>query len=138
MAVANVPIFPQTMKAWALDIVNATGTTITQVMAGGANGSVIEAGSLSNTDTGTAQVSLYLNDGSTDHLIATVPAATGAGTSANNNVDLLRASQIVGLPVDSNGNFVIYVPSGWKLRAAVGTTVTAAKTVSLVFQGYDL
>lgn len=139
MAVSLNPIFPQTIKAWALQLTNATGTTITTLMSAGANGSIIESINVTNGDVANV-IAVYMNDGSVNHILGEIalPANAGnaaAGTTAG--LDILRSGIIPGLPVDANGNYVIYVPTGWALKVSAVTTITSGKSWDVTAMGAD-
>ena len=139
MGLSNLPVFPQKIQAWAVQLTNGIGTTITQLMAAGANGSIVESMNVSLTDTVANSLFVYLQDGSAvNHLLGavTVPTSSGnvAGTPA---IDIIRSGMIPGLIVDANGNFVLYVPSGFKVMVASGAAPAAGKIQDVVAMGAD-
>lgn len=136
---ANVAIYPTKVQAWAVQLTNAIGTTITQLMAAGANGSIIESMNVSLTDTVANGLAVYLQDGSAvNHLLGTVtvPLSSGnvAGTPA---IDVIRSGMLPGLVVDANGNFCLYVPSGFKVMVASTAAPAATKIQDVVAMGAD-
>ena len=139
MALSNLPIFPQKIQAWALQLLNATGTTITTLLTAGSNGSVVESLNVTNTDSGVAYtLQFYLNDGTTNHLLGSVNVPLSSGnTTAAPAVDILRQGLIPGVVLDANGNYVLNIPSGYALKVAVTVAVTAAKVVDVVAMGSD-
>lgn len=139
MAVTNTPVFPQKIQCWAVQILPADTTVAKTIVAGGANGSVIESINVSNTDAAVAySLQFFMFDGTTNHLLATlnIPLSSG-NTSAAGAVDVLRSGLMPGVVLDSNGNYSLNVPSGFTLKAAVTVTVTAAKVVDVVAAGSD-
>lgn len=140
MAVSNLAIFPQKVQAWAVQLSNATGVTIVNLMTAGSNGSIVESLNISSTDSAANQVFVYLNDGSVNHLLAIVAIAAlagGNGTGATPALDVLRSGIIPGLPVDANGNYIMYVPSGYSIKIGANTTITSGKTWDAVAMGSD-
>jgi hypothetical protein len=139
MAGTSTPIFPQTVKNWALQYLNATGTTKTALVTGGTNGSKVEILSVSSTDTVAQVFNIYMNDGTISHLVTCVniPASSG-NTSSTVPVDIFRNSQWTTLAVDTNGNRYLYVASGWTLQVGLTTgTVTSGKIVDFFAHGGD-
>lgn len=138
MANSNVPMFIQAIETWALQLSNASGTTITTLLTAGTNGSKVEVLNVSNTDTLGYVLNLYVNDGTTNHLIATVsiPASAGNNT-ATAPVNILASSNLASLPYDSNGNRYLYLKAGYKLNIGVTATITTGKFVDAVVVGGD-
>lgn len=138
MSLSSTPAFPQKIQGWAVQLTNAIGTTITTLMSAGANGSIIESINCSLTDTTANGLQVYLNDGTTNHLLGTVtiPISSGnvAGTAA---VDILRAGMLPGVPVDSNGNYTLFVPSGFSVKVAATAAPAATKVLDVVAMGAD-
>lgn len=139
MALTPTPGYPQKIQCWAVQILPADTTTIKTIVTAGANGSVIESLNISNTDAGVAYtLQLYMNDGSTNHLLCSVNIPLSSGnTTAAPAVDVLRSGLVPGVILDANGNYVLNVPSGFIFKAAVTVTVTAAKVVDVVAMGSD-
>lgn len=137
MALTNLPGYPTKIQSWAVQILPADTTVVKTVVTAGANGSIIESINVSSTDV-LNSINIQVNDGTTSHQLAIIslPATAGnlTGTAA---VDILRNGNIPGLPVDSNGNFVLYLPNGWTLKVGAGTTITAAKVIDVVCMGAD-
>lgn len=133
------PIFPQKVQAWAVQLTNAIGTTITQLMAAGTSGSIIESLNVSLTDTTANNILVYLQDGSAvNHLLAEIAIPLSSGnTGAVAAVDLLRGGLMPGLPVDANGNYTIYVPSGFKLMVGASAAPASGKIMDVVAMGVD-
>jgi hypothetical protein len=138
-AVSNLPIFPQNMQAFVLQLTNAIGTTVTTVVTGGANGTLIESLNVSSTDATLAHTfQVYLSNGTTAFLLGSVNVPISAGNVAGTPaVDFLRSGAAPGLPVDVDGNFVIYVPSGFTLQVSVTVAVTTADFVEIVALGVN-
>lgn len=145
MAGTSTPIFPQTIKNYAVQILPADTTALKTVVTGATNGTKVEMINISSTDTAARDVQFFLNDGTTSYLLCTLPIPANSG---NTNALLAQGllASLTGtfpylpffqFPLDSNGNRYVYVASGWTLKAAVLTTVTAAKAISIVAQAGD-
>lgn len=132
------PVFPQAIKSYVAQILNADTTTKKNLVAGGTNGTIVYALAAASTDTTNRDIQLWLHNGSTDFLLATVQIPLNAG-NANNvpMVDLLRSSMVQGLGYDANGNRVLFVPNGYTLKAACTGTVTAAKEIDFLASAGD-
>jgi len=141
LAVTSTPVFPQAVNHTVVTIVNADSTNKKTIYTPGANGSIIEALLVTNTDTGAYTLNIYATISATDYLIGTVniPASAGNATGTP-SVNLLSATSNFGsvLPKDAFGNPTLQVPSGTTLKAAVTVAVTAAKTVTILGVGSDL
>lgn len=139
MAVSNAAIFPQKIQAWTVQLTNALGTAITQLVAAGANGSIVESLQVTLTDSVANNIAVYIQDGSAvNHQIGniSIPATSGANSGVP-AVDILRSGMIPGLPVDANGNFVLYVPSGFKIMVQSGVAPGVGKVFDVVAMGAD-
>lgn len=145
MAGTSTPIFPQTIKNYAVQILPADTTALKTVVTGATNGTKVEMLVMTSTDTSARDVQLFLNDGSTSYLLGTISIPANSGnTNALLSQSLLVSSTTVApylpffqFPLDSNGNRYIYVASGWTLKAACLTTVTTAKVLNFVVQAGD-
>jgi hypothetical protein len=138
MATSNLPIFPQVLQNWAVQILAADTTTIKTLVTGGANGSKIEAINVALDDSAAKTLILYLNDGSTNYLLSwfNIPANSGFTTIAP-SVALLINAQIPSINFDNNGNKYFYLKSGWKLNVAAQATLTTGKTMHITANGGD-
>lgn len=138
MALSNLPVFPQKVQAWVQSIANADGTTVKTLASAGSNGSIVESINVSTTDTAADTFVVWMNNGTAIFLMCTVNIPITAGDSTGvAAVDILRSGLMPGLPVDANGNFVVYVPSGWSLQIQSQAAVTAGKTIYAVAMGAD-
>lgn len=133
MAVTATPIYPQTVKNAVVSFVNADGTTVKTVLAGGTNGTQITAITVSSTDSANRDIKFWLTVGGTDYLLCTVQIPINSGnTNAIAPVDIFRSTMVPGLAFDALGNRVLHLSSTSTLRASMGSAVTAATTVSVV------
>jgi len=139
MAFSYNAIYPQTIQSWAVQILPADTTTLKTLVTAGANGSIVDSINVSNTDSAVAYtLQVFVNDGTTSHLLGSVNIPLSAGnTTAAPGIDILRSGQLPGVPVDSNGNYIIVLKGTYTLKVAVTVTVTAAKVVDCVAMGAD-
>jgi hypothetical protein len=138
MPVTATPIYPQTVKNWTVQIANADASNKKSLVAGGSNGSKVEMISVSSTDTSDRDINVYLNDGSTDHLLGTIKVPLSSGnTNAIVPVNFLSNTQNPCTPYDAMGNKYIYVMNGYTLKVAATTTVTSGKIIDFIAQGGD-
>lgn len=147
MTVTSTPIYPQTVQAWAAALVNGTGaftfvassnvtTNLISLVAGGTNGSKVEAINVSTTDTSPNTLLLILNNGTANFILSTfsIPANSGNATSTP-SVSLFANTQFTGLSYDSSGNKYFYLPTGSTLFVGTTAIVTSSKQVSVVAVG---
>ena len=139
MAVTATPIFAQTIKAWGTQFVNATSTTKTLIVTGGANGSQVTSLTIASTDTSAQNIIFYLYDGTTYRQLCeiNIPANSGNASLATAPIDCFRNYYFIGSQLDAMGNKVLNVPNGWSLYGSMVAAVTAAKTIDVVAQGGD-
>ena len=109
-AVTATPVFVQTPKLGAVQIVNANGTTPQSLYACGANGSKITGIFASTTDTAADTVQLSLLRSATTYIVNTVSVPAGSGTTAAAAPTPLMS--FTGLPLDADGNPYFYCQSG--------------------------
>jgi len=134
MAQNTSPIFVLTINDKGVTFVNADGTTTKDIFVAGANGSRLASISATTTDTSANLVILYAYDGSTAYRIGEVSVAAASGTDGSTAaVNLLSLSMNPWL--NSDGSLTL--PTGWKIQASVSTSVTSAKTLTLVAWGAD-
>ena len=102
-------------------------------MTAGTDGAIVQSITVTSDDTNAVDLQVFINDGTTSHLVGTVNIPTLAGTDGiEPNVNLLQS--INGLQEDGS----LILEASFTLRVAALVTVTAAKTVTLVSQGGDL
>ena len=111
-----------------------TKKDLTAVASG--NGMLVAAAFCVSTDTANKVVQLFLNDGSTDVHIWSIPVPLLSGSDgATAGVNLFGNTTLLpGLASDGS----LAIPSGWKLRAAVTATLTSGKTVTVTTNGGSL
>lgn len=147
MAVTATPIFTQTVKNWAVQILPADTTTFKTLVTGGTNGSIVEMINAYSTDTTLREVQLALSDGTTTFPMITVTVAVNAGNTStvagappnllSGGAPFLLPGNWSAPPIDYTGSKYIYVANGWTLKVRAVTTVTAAKELDIVCQGGD-
>jgi hypothetical protein len=135
MAAGTKPIFVAALNNKGQTWVNADGAgAVKDVFVAGANGSRAASLIATSTDTSAIDVQVFAYDGSTAFLIGTITVPIGAGnTGTVGGVNLLQLAGIPGLNSDGS----ITLPTSWKLQASNVTTVTAAKTLTVVCVGGD-
>lgn len=132
------PIYPQTIKNWAVQILPADTTTIKTIASGGTNGSVIEMLTMSSTDTVARDIRFYLNDGTTNYQLFTISAPINAGnTNAIAAVAPFNSTLWSAVPFNNSGNKFIYLANGWSLTANSAVTVSATRQINIVAHGGD-
>lgn len=129
----STPIYPQTIRNYAAQILPADGTGKKTLVTGGTNGSRVDAVNVASTETTARDLQIWLSNGTADFLLATisVPANSGNNNAAP-SVDVLRHYVLPGLAVDASGNRILYVESGWSLKASATSALTAGKELVLV------
>jgi len=111
------------------------------VYTAGAFGGIVYSLMISTNDTTAVNAIIYKLDGATvKHLgMVNIPVGAGTnGTSANVNAFAGTAFALIGLPIDSNGNYFIYMKPNEVLKIAVLAAMTANKCVWATSQGLDL
>jgi hypothetical protein len=145
MAGTATPIFPQTIKNYAVQILPADASALKTLVTGATNGTKVEMINIASTDTSARDVQLWMTISAVDYLIGTIPIPANSG---NTNALLAQGllSSLIStspflpffqFPLDSNGNRYIYVASGSVLKVSSLTTVTAAKAISILTQAGD-
>lgn len=103
------------------DVVDASNTTTYP------DGILVEDINVCSDDTAAVNLMFYLNDGSTDYFLGNVNIPIGSGYTTVSLVKALRTLQ-------PDLNFMT-IKSGYKLKAACLATMTAAKTLTVTWQG---
>ena len=139
MAVTNTPIFPQTITNTVQTFKAADTSALKTIYTGGTNGSRVENGIITNTDTNPYTIQVWITVATVPYLIATFTLAASAGNTAiAASFNLITGLSGQGLlNLDSNGNPYLYLASGSTLQLNSTTTITALKTVSAFVQGED-
>lgn len=121
-----------------VSFVNADGTTLKIVCSGGLNDSDLKCLMATSTDTSALNVKITLSNTSVDQIIGTVNVSANAGTDGTvNAVDLMNSTVMPFTAIDSSGKRYLPLKSGWFIKAAPITSVTAAKTLYVTAIGHD-
>lgn len=136
MAVTHTPIFPQTVKQGAVQILPADTTSLKTIYTGATDGSRVDNILITSTDTSAKDVQLVVTISGTDYVLGTisVPANSGFTNSVVTLNMLAHANMTSALNADNNGNKFLFLASGSILKIKALTTVTAAKAINVVAQ----
>jgi hypothetical protein len=138
MAGTATPIFPQTVKTYAAQILPADASGVKALVTGGANGSKVESLNIASTDSTARDVQLVMTISSVVYVLGTISIPANAGnTNTIPSVDAFRSGQWPSLSYDASGNRILYVASGAVLGIKALTTVTAAKEIDAIACGGD-
>lgn len=129
MAKTFKPPFPQTIQNYAVDFVNADGTTMQALVAGATEGTRVDT-IVATTDEVVANVlNIELYDGATAYRIGQVAIPAGAGTDGTTKaISVLNDIELPFLKEDLS----ILVENGWSLRVAPNTAVGSGDTLNVV------
>ena len=123
------PIFPLVVQTSAATITNADGTAEKTLVTAGANGSRIDAVSITSTDTAAVMLTVLVHDGTTSYAVGEIAVPAGAGT--NGSALAVKGLSLAFLPwLDASGS--LFLRTGWSLRVAAKAAITSTKTVTLV------
>lgn len=132
MSVTATPIFPQTIKTPVAQILNATGTGVVAVKAGGTNGTKVLALLAFSSDTSARDIVLSLLVGATTYNIVTISIPANSGnTDVIPCVDLLRHVQFPGLCYDECGNKYFMLDANTTLQVNAAVTITSGKQINV-------
>src|SRR4051812_7179014 len=119
------PTFPKQPLISRVQIVNADAQTQKTGYTAGTSGSKIVAILATSTDTSARDIQVSITNGGTSYPLGTKSVAITAGFVAGTPaVNLLDPTNMVGLPIDSDGNPFLYLISGDTLTFSALTTVT--------------
>lgn len=133
MAVTSTPVLVQTPKITPITIVAADASNQKVVATAGANGSKVVGLSATSDDTASRVLVVSLTRSAVNYVLAsvTIPIASGTDGIAK-AINLLDAAMWPGLPIDNDGQAYFFLESGDTLSVKTTTTVTAAKTITIV------
>lgn len=133
------PVFVGTPNVGLVQIVNADASAQKTLFTAGASGSKITSISAVSDDTAARVIQLSVLRGGTNYPIATVNVPIGSGSDGTIvAVDLMSLTLSPWLPLDNDGEAYILLKSGDVLQAKALTSITAAKTMTLLAQGGDI
>lgn len=130
------PIFPQTVKQGAVQILPADTTSLKTIYTAPANGSRVDNILITSTDTSSKDIQLVVTISSTDYVLGTIAVPANSGfTNSVVSLNMLAHSNLTSaLNSDNNGNKYLFLASGSILKIKALTTVTAAKAINVVAQ----
>ena len=130
---ASVANFTETPGLPAVAYVNGTGTALQNLTATTTKGVRITNILITTDDNVANDVKFYVNDGSSDHLVATIAVPVQSGDLSNTpGVSALNQDVWELKNLDSNNNWFFDLPPTHILKANVNTVVTAAKTLTIL------
>lgn len=134
MAKQTDQFFPVGYNNAGVNFANADGNNIKEIIAAGANDSIITSLFATSTDVNANTLLLYMYDGANEWLINAfaIPALAGS-SSPSRPVDLMVDTW---LPLTA-GKRVITLKQGWQLRAAMVNAVAAGYAVQVVAMTQD-
>jgi hypothetical protein len=129
------PVFIGTRRSVGVEMDNADSTNQVSLFAAGTNGSLIEAISVTSTDTAAVELDLYLYDGAASFSLGSVTVPIGAGTNGGtaNAVDGLNQTELPWLRDD----LTLALGAGCTLKAAAHAAITSGKVVHVSVFGGD-
>lgn len=134
MAVTHTPIFSQTIKNGAVQILPADTTTLKTIFTAGSDGAIVNNLMIHSTDSSAKDVLLYVTFGGIDSQIGTISVPANSGnTNALPMIAAFAHANLV-LNTDVNGNKILWLESGAILKAKVSSTVTTAKAITFFAQ----
>jgi len=130
----NSVVLPQTPKCTTIQIATGDQTTPASLLAAGANGSkILDVLVYPDTDgtSGDREVTLYIHNGSDARQLVLIDVA------GDSTADVVPESMFenLTLPIDSNGNKFLEIPSGYSLYISAEST-TATNPVHVLHQDY--
>lgn len=129
MPANTTPIFPLVVQTSAATIVNADGTGEKTLVTAGANGTRIDAVSITSTDSASVTLAVKAHDGTTSYAVGEIAVPAGSGT--NGSAPAIKGLSAAYLPwIDASGS--LFLKTGWSLRVAAKVAVTSGATVALV------
>jgi hypothetical protein len=135
MAFSFQPFFPQALKTAVLQY---QGTSTSNLVQGGTNGTKVESISVTNTDTIDHAILISMNVSGTLYAVANVNIPANTGNVSVATLALLSNTAFSYLPLDVNGNRYMYLAN-----AACALTVSAnsangtGKVLNFVVQAGD-
>jgi hypothetical protein len=133
------PTFTKQPQASRVTIAVADTTTAKTVLTAGPNGSKLIGLFASTTDTSLSNIQVSITNGGTQYNMWVVPIPLTSGTAAASpsSVNLLNATDAVGLPVDNDGNPFLYLVSGDTLTVnALATLAAGIVTVHAIYADF--
>ncbi len=132
MVANTAPIFVLVSNNAEQTFVNADGTTPKDLVSASTFGSKIFSINVTSDDTVAVDLEVYMHDGTTAYLLATVTVPTLSGTDG-----FTPAMNLLASVPGADGDGELFIPSGYKMQVGPKAAVTAAKTVTIVCLGGD-
>jgi hypothetical protein len=133
---SNLPIFPVSFRSIA--IANVAATSTQNVVQGGANGTIIQALTITSNDTIDHALSFSINVAGVLAPIGNVNVSANSGNGVVSSVNLLANNYFSYLPLDPVGNRYIYLAnSSVSLVVSANSVNSSGKIVSVSGQGGD-
>jgi len=116
----------------------ADTTALKTIFTAGADDSIVKLLTVCSDDTASRIIQLWKTYGGYDYLLTTVtiPALSGFNGTAP-RISLLNPVNMPGITIDKDGNYILQMKGTHLLKAAVTTTVTTAKTITIEVLGED-
>jgi hypothetical protein len=122
----------------AVTITSADTTVQKLCFTAGTNDSDVKSITATSNDTAAINLQLFVTRGGTDYLLATINIPTLSGTNGTAvSIDILNATSIPSLPLDSAGKRYLPLKTGDTLKVGPIATMTAAKTCTVTVLGQD-
>jgi hypothetical protein len=138
MAKSTSLYLPKGANNLSVTFTSADTTAAKLAFTAGADDSNIKAILACTDDSAAINLKVFITRSSVDYLLGTIRIAALSGTDgAAPGIDLLNASGMAGLPLDSVGKRYIPMKTGDTLRLSCLATMTAAKTLWVSTLGED-
>lgn len=135
MAANTSPVFGKSPNNAEATFTSADTTDRKAICVAVTDGTILKAINVCSNDTAVINLKVFLEDGSTEYLLGTVPIPALSGTDGvEPAVNALDPTWIPGL--DENGH--LYLEADYEVRVGCLATMTAAKTMTVVGLAVDL
>lgn len=139
MTTTPLPVYAQAINTGVIVINNGTAQSYVTGLTAGTNGTIVTGISVTSTDTSARDVTINITRSATNYQVTQVSIPITAGTlNSAPTIGILTSSQIAGLPIDGNGNPMIYLMSGDTLTFNAPVTVTSGKQITFFVTGKNL
>lgn len=114
----------------------ADGTAKKTIFTAGADDSIIKTISICSDDTSSRIIQFFRTISGEDYLIGSILIPTLSGTDGSTpRVNGLNGTLLSGANIDKDGNYFMQVIASQTIKAAITTTITTAKTITVVTIG---
>lgn len=126
---ADRAMYPESIENKGITILPADTTTPKDLLTAGSSGARVDSISVVSDDTAEMVLNVYMHDGTTAFLIGAITVPTLSGTDGvAPAVSVLNLTDMPFLPED----LTYFLAGTHKIQVGVQTTVTTAKTVTVV------